>query len=446
VSFVAPPASSSVLALATTVHLALAALRNHRRTSSAPVSSLALVSLLLSGLPWVFASPLGVAAGLLIHGVWFAACERLAPQATPAPARAAAPSAPVRPVPERAPARPRGFVETPVLAIVDEAPDIKTFRFARPAGFDFTPGQFLTIRVRADGRDLVRCYSLSSSPSARGYLDISVKRQGLVSGMLHSSLRTATLVSIKAPAGAFTYPTNDDRPLLLLAGGIGITPLVSMLRHATETEPTRPVVLLYSARREEQLAFRDELAAIDRRHPQVRVVFAITEGSTGPGVYPGRIDDALVRAAMPNVADAIALICGPQPMIDGQRQLLRSMGMPDAQIRFERFEAAVAAAGAAAAEHARDGAADRDETYDMRCVRSGRSVQAARGQSVLDAAEAGGVSIDSLCRAGVCGTCRTRVIEGEVECDSTALDEADRADGYVLACVARVSGPCAVEA
>ena len=81
----------------------------------------------------------------------------------------------------------------------------------------------------------------------------------------------------------------------------------------------------------------------------------------------------------------------------------------------------------------------------MRCVRSGRSVRAARGQTVLEAAEAGGVAIDSLCRAGVCGTCRTRVVEGDVDCDSTALDEADRAGGYVLACVAHVAGDCAVD-
>jgi ferredoxin-NADP reductase len=379
--------------------------------------------------------------------VWFAVCERFVarPREAPSPSQPKRLQSPARA--SEPSSRPRGFVQAPVLAVIDEAPDIRTFRFARPEGFDFVAGQFLTIRAQADGRDLVRCYSLSSSPAARGYLDITVKRQGLVSGLLHSSVRTGGLVSIKAPAGAFVYPARDDRPLLLLAGGIGITPLLSMLRHATESDPARAVALIYSARREEQLAFRDEIDAISRRHPQVRAVFAVTEGSAGVGIYPGRIDDALIRTAMPNVGDAIALICGPQPMIDGMRQLLTSMAVPAGQIRFERFEAVVAAAGAEATEKA---AATRPSsgatTYDMRCVRSGRAVRAARGQSVLEAAEAGGVAIDSLCRAGVCGTCRTRVVEGEIECESTALDESDRADGYVLACVAHVAGDCAVEA
>jgi glycine betaine catabolism B len=444
-SLLAPPTASAVLALATTVHLALTSLRNHRRSNRGPVSSLAFVSLLMSGLPWLLPSGSGVILGLGIHAAWFLACEKFAPVAGPVGQPASIQPGPRTPT--QSTSRPRGFVHTSVLAVIDEAPDIRTFRFARPDGFEFTPGQFLTIRMRADGEDLVRCYSLSSSPAARGYLDITVKRQGKVSGLLHSSLRPASVVPIKAPAGAFTYPVRDDRPLLLLAGGIGITPLLSMLRHATETEPARPVALFYSARREEHLAFRDEIATLARRHPQVRVTYAVTEGPAGAGVYPGRIDETLIRTVMPQVRDAIACICGPQPMIDGMRRLLAEMGVPQAQVRFERFEAVVAAAGADATERATAaGHSPTLESFDMRCVRSGRSVRVGRGQSVLDAAEAGGVAIESLCRAGVCGTCRTRVVEGEVACDSTALDEADRADGYVLACVARVAGPCTVDA
>ena len=446
-SLLTPAASSSLLALVATLHLALAAVRNHRRATRGPMSSLAFVSFLLSALPWLLPSVSGVGVGLVVHGLWFLVCERftLTPRAG---------SGLVAPVPPfggttrtATVSRPRGFVQTPVLAVIDEAPDVRTFRLARPEGFEFTAGQFLTIRVRADGRDLVRCYSLSSSPAARGYLDITVKRQGVVSGMLHSALRPALLVSIKAPAGAFIYPAQDDRPLLLLAGGIGITPLLSMLRHATEQEPARSVALLYCARREEQLAFRDEIAALARRHPQVRVIFGATEGPGHTGIYPGRIDEALIRTAMPNVRDAIALICGPEPMIDGMRRVLAAMDVPPGQIRFERFQAAVAAAGAEACERAAgSGGAAHHDSYDVRCVRSNRSVRAAHGQTLLEAAEAGGVTIDSLCRAGVCGTCRTRVVQGDVACESTALDEADHASGYVLACVAHISGPCVVEA
>jgi len=332
-----------------------------------------------------------------------------------------------------------------VLAVLDEAPDIRTFRFARPDGFDFVAGQFLAVRVRADGRDHVRCYSISSAPHERGFLEISVKRQGLVSHTLHATLRPGCLATLKAPAGSFTYPADDDRGLLLIAGGIGITPVLSMLRHAVAVEPSRPVTLLYSAQSVEALAFNGEIRQLARRHPQVRAYFAITRGGGAPDMYPGRIDESLIQASVPDVPHSVAMICGPQPMIDGLRRTLTSLGMPASQVRSEVFEAAVAATAGVAARRA-----ERVPTpaiaHDVTCARSGTSVRAADGQTLLEATEAGGVEIDSLCRSGVCGTCRTRVLEGDVECGSSMLDDTDKAGGFVLACVSHVRSDCVIEA
>jgi glycine betaine catabolism B len=454
VSLLFPPASSSVLALVTTVHLALASLRNHRRPNAGPVSSLALVSTLLAVAPWLFPSLAGLGAGLAVHAVWFAVCERFAPvpesgdRRSGAPGRrttdsVAATSDGVSPRPSAPAARPKGFVPATVLAAFDEASDIRTFRFTRPDGFDFKAGQFLTIRVRIDGKDVARCYSISSAPTTRGYLEISVKRQGLVSNTLHATLRPGSQVWLRAPAGIFTYPDTDDRPLLLLAGGIGVTPLLSMLRHAISTEPMRPVALLYSTRTEESLAFRHDLALIANRHPQVRVVLAVSGGANSPHIYPGRIDDSLIRATVPDFAHAVALICGPQAMIDGMRALLTQMGVPGAQVRYEVFEAAVAASGGKHADHAD---AHDHAAHKMKCTRTGQAVKVSAGQTILEAAEAAGVPIDSVCRSGVCGTCRTKVLEGEVACESALLDDGDREDGFVLACVSHPHSDCVVDA
>ena len=148
-------------------------------------------------------------------------------------------------IPDRGPSQPaRGFTQTPMLAVIDESPDIKTIRVQRPAGFDFVAGQFLPVRIRVDGKEQVRCYSISSSPFTEGFLEISVKRQGLVSNALHATARPGGILTVKAPNGHFTYPSGDDRPLVLLAGGVGITPLVSMLRYAVHSEPSRPVTLI----------------------------------------------------------------------------------------------------------------------------------------------------------------------------------------------------------
>ena len=441
--------SSSVLGVVTTLHLALAMLRNHRSVSRAPVSGLAAVSLFFAAAPWFFASATGLALGVLGHFVWFYACEILAPQPRAAERKREQPSAPrpatiTAPV-STAPQRPKGFVQSPVLATFNETPDIKTIRLARPQGFEFEAGQFIAVRIRVDGKDCSRCYSISSAPDVAGYLEISVKRQGSVSNALHATARPGALLSIRSPNGAFKYPSGDDRPIVLLAGGVGITPLMSMLRHAIQTEPSRPITLLYSARSEADFAFRDELDSLARRHPQVRVLLASSKSSS-PEVYPGRIDAELVRTTVPDVAHSVCFTCGPATMIDQVKALLAGLGVPAPQIRHEVFEAAIAAS--AAKEEPGAPAAGRravSGSHHMKCERSGRTVPIVQGQTLLEAAETGGIALESLCRAGICGTCRVRVTDGDVECTTDALSADEQAGGFVLACVATARGGCALD-
>ncbi len=467
-----PQSASSVLALVTTLHLALATLRNKRRLTSSPLSLFAVISLGFAALPWLFPSAIGLGLGVLLHAAWFGACELMVPKAiasavktsprTTSPTRAPTPhaSAPAAAPRTRVtgpaePARPKGFVTVPVLATFDETPTIKTIRFARPEGFDFEAGQFVTIRVPVDGKDYARCYSISSAPDVRGYLEISVKRLGLVSSALHATVRPGGMLSLKSPAGAFRYPAGDVRPIALLAGGIGITPLMSMLRHAVTTEPTRPVTLLYCARTEGDFAFGDELASLSWRHPQLRVQLAASQGATQPHIYPGRIDESLLQATVPNLTQAIVFICGPTQMIDDMKRLLAGLGVPAGQIRDEAFQAAIAASAGLARDDrkvavspdAERATATRHATGSPRrlmCAKTRRQVAIRQGQTLLDAAEEGGVAIDSLCRAGVCGTCRVQVSQGEVDCESDTLDADDQRQGFVLACVTTTRTDCTV--
>ncbi|MFN7977272.1 MAG: iron-sulfur cluster-binding domain-containing protein [Vicinamibacterales bacterium] len=437
------------LSAATTLHLAFAVLVNHFYQGARAFTPLALVPLAIGATPWLFPTGAGLLASVVAELAWVGICSRLTPAAPPPaapakpPARSAA--APVRPAARASDAaRPKGFVQTPILSVIAESPDIKTFRLARPEGFEFTPGQFLTVRLRSDGKDVVRCYSLSSAPAARGYLEISIRKQGRVSNALHALARPGSVLSVRAPAGAFTYPGGDDRPLVLFGGGIGITPLMSMLRHALLTEPTRPVTLLYSAKEMGEFAFRDELLTLTRRHDQLQVCFAVTRGVAPPDVYKGRIDEKLVLSSVPEIREAVSMICGPQGMIDGVTAMLVGLGVPADQVRSERFEAAVAASAGAAKTEAAEPAAS-GEAFQIRERRTSKAVSAASGQTLLDAADAQGLEIPSLCRAGVCGTCRTKVVEGDVSCDGGILDADDRAAGYVLACVASPRSHCVIE-
>ena len=413
--------------------------------------------------PWLWPSPAGMAATLLGHIIWFLVCEVLAPApaslaVTHVPSRSGARQAPAAAPrnPDATPSRrSQGFEPVPVLAVLDEATDIKTFRLGRPSGFDFTAGQFVAVRIQIDGKPHVRCYSISSAPEARGCLEISVRRQGLVSRTLHATLRTGSSLAINRPAGGFLYPAHDDRPVALIAGGIGITPLLSMLRHAVTSEPTRPVTLLYSARREGDVAFLNELRVVAERHPQVRIALTLTQPAGPTQWRRGRIDAAMVSQYVGDPANTVFCLCGPHSMLADLRAALQGMGVPDGQIRFEQFDTAVAASllnpgskaeGSAAGPEVTLGARVNAFVHRVTFSVSGRTAAVSAAHTLLDAAEAEGVPIPFSCRAGVCQSCRTRVVHGTVDCRSDVLDPEDRSAGFVLPCVSWANDDCVLEA
>jgi ferredoxin-NADP reductase len=440
---------SALPATATAIHVALAVLRRHRAGGTA-FSPFVLPSFLLAATPWLWPSARGLASTLALHAIWLIVCEFVAPaRTTRPPARTIshpAHSSRTNHTPTNPVASPTlSFVTTPVLAVLAETPEIKTFRLARPERFDFVPGQFVTVRVRIDDRPHVRCYSISSSPDARGYLEISVRKQGLVSGALHALLQPGSQVTIGRPAGRFTYPGGDDRPVALIAGGIGITPLLSMLRFALSSDPARPISLLYSVRRACDVAFASELRAIAERHPQVRIAITQTQPEGPTRFRTGRIDAAMLRQYLRDPALTICCVCGPAPMIGEIKTTLASMGVPASQVRVEEFETAVAAS-ALQAPDARTPVAGRDRSHCVTFAASGRAARVSSSVTLLEAAEAEGVPMMFSCRSGVCQSCRTRVVEGRVDCRSDVLDPADRDAGFVLPCVSWAVSDCTLEA
>lgn len=441
-----------VIALASTAHLSLLLLLLHQRVSGWRQAGLLLPSTILLASPWALSSPVGLGAGLLLHVGWLVACDRWLPQApsaAPSARPGATPPAPSAPAPRPSTpgsSRLSGWVQVPVIGVFPETDDITTFRMARPEGFSFTAGQFTSVRVRIDGKPVVRCYSISSAPEATGYFEISVKRQGLMSGTLHASIRPGSMVSVMAPSGGFSYAASDDRPLALVAGGVGITPLISMLRHAIHADPTRPVTLLYSVHGHGDIAFRDELRLIAARHPQVTVVVTCTRGPHDAGTRSGRIDGAMIREHVADLTDTVFMICGPGPMIEVMRSTLAELGVPADQIRSEAFEAAVASTAVPAETPAADQAAATGASYRLRLIDHDATIVVDGRDTLLAACEAAGIELPSACRAGVCGTCRARLVDGRVRCDSDLLNDGERRQGIILPCVSWPESDCTMEA
>jgi ferredoxin-NADP reductase len=213
-----------------------------------------------------------------------------------------------------------------------------------------------------------------------------------------------------------------------------------MLRHSVVVSPERRVTLLYSVRTVADIAFREELQWLSARHPQARVLIVVS-GDGGGGAYrQGRIDENLVREVVPAPGRAAFFICGPASMIDAMRQMLERMGVPAERVHYEAFQAAAALAS----EAARSGDAGAPARATFRASRV--EVDVRPGETLLEAGERAGAGLASFCRAGICGTCRTRVAAGDVRCEGEALTDEERRQGWVLPCVAHAAGDCVLEA
>ena len=336
-----------------------------------------------------------------------------------------------------------------VARIVQESESIRSFYLEPADGAGLLPhlaGQHLPIRVTLPGSDkpLIRTYTLSHAPSDGGYR-ISVKREGLVSHYLHEQLREGDLLETRAPAGDFTIDMDVNRPVVLLAGGVGITPMLAMLRHIVyeglRKQKIRPTTMFYAARTRGERAFDRELAElVAAAKGAVRLVRVLSEpGDAGEGPdyeAAGRVDMALLGRYL-GFGDYEFFLCGPPPFTQAIYDGLREMNIADKRIHAEAFGPASLArvpdCTSAALGPVRLPPAT--ETVPVMFMNSLKEARWTPGSgTLLDLAEARGLDPEFSCREGTCGTCRTKLIKGTV----TYIKEpsASVADDEVLVCCA----------
>jgi ferredoxin-NADP reductase/DMSO/TMAO reductase YedYZ heme-binding membrane subunit len=362
--------------------------------------------------------------------------------------------------PAAAPTRSKSWAgQLRVVQVFDETPEVRTFRLASATGprlpFDFLPGQYLNATLEIHGQKVRRSYTIVSSPTRVGYCELTVKREerGLASRHLHDAVQPGYLLDVRAPAGRFTFTGTEADSIVLIAGGVGITPLMSKIRFLTDISWPGDIYLVFSVKTERDIIFRDELEVLKRRHPNLHVIVTLTrDDGTGWSGERGRISSALLARAIPNIAARPVHICGPTEMTDPTRQMLRDLGVPEESIQVESFASpSRAAANGQAAPVATIGTPVASSDYDgeatVTFARSGKSAPVPADQTVLEAAEALGVAINYDCRSGICGQCKVKLIAGHVVMDAEdALDQADRANDVILSCQARCLDDVTVEA
>lgn len=349
-----------------------------------------------------------------------------------------------------------------VAEVVDESADCKSFYLVDPysqALPSFRPGQHLMVRPALAGAyQTSRCYSLSSAPDGR-YWRITVKREaepgfvsdksptrsGGLSAWLHDTVGGGDFLMIGGPSGQFFLPEESTRPLVLLAAGIGVTPMASMLRWSLENTPTRPVALLYQARDTLHWPLGPTVHSWQSHGPSCHVVtyFSRLEdeqmeeiGQQLPGVFQTGRFSGQIAATMPHGYEADFYMCGPDGWMNAMRDGLEDSGVPQEQIHWESF---------GSAPHAKPASETGDTAANVRFEHSDvDAVWSRADQSLWELARESGVEIPSGCLSGVCGCCRVKLLKGSVQYDrNIALD---LGDDECLSCVARPSSDVCIDA
>jgi ring-1,2-phenylacetyl-CoA epoxidase subunit PaaE len=310
--------------------------------------------------------------------------------------------------------------------------------------FDFTQGQYLTFRRKFDDDELRRSYSICAGRD-EGFLQVGIKRVdgGTFSTWANEALKAGEVLEAMPPMGNFHTPIEPDaeKHNLGFAGGSGITPLLSIIKTTLSREPKSRFTLVYANRQISSIMFREDLEDLKNLYLGRLSVIHVLESETQEiDLFTGRVDGAKCAALFKSWIDptsiTTAFICGPEPMMLAIAAALREHGLGDAQIKFELF--ASGQPGRAKARATSTAAVTSNATCEATVTLDG-ATRAFRmpkqGTSLLDAALENSLDAPFACKAGVCSTCRAKVLEGEVEMAvNHALEDYEVRQGYVLTC------------
>jgi hypothetical protein len=320
----------------------------------------------------------------------------------------------------------------------------------------FQPGQYLTFKIHVPGQSkpVVRCYSLSDSPF-RDYYRVTIKRvppppdksdvpAGLISNYFLDHVKVGDFLDVQAPRGNFTLDPTQNRPAVLIGGGVGITPLVSMLSSIVDHKAERDVWLIYGVRNRRDHAMKDYIDELNQQHERTRVITCYSQplanDTRGPDYeFAERISVSLLKRVLDS-NNYDFYVCGPPPMMSSLLKDLAEWGVPKDRIFSEAFgPASGKAIGSVTAEREPSSpiAGSPQPTVATQNVTFGRSSKTLKWDgsfgNLLDCILDSGIQIDSGCRAGSCGTCVVAIKSGRVRCTSESHTEAE--EGTCLTCI-----------
>ncbi|MFM0237893.1 FAD-binding oxidoreductase [Paraburkholderia phytofirmans] len=355
-----------------------------------------------------------------------------------------------------------------------ETHDVKSFFFRAPSGraFVFEPGQFITLELEIDGESINRCYTISSPPTRPHTISITVKRVpgGKVSNWLHDNLHAGAEVRVLGPSGEFTCARHPARKFLFLSAGSGITPLMSMSRAHHELGEDSDIVFVHSARTPDDIIFARELDLIASNQAHFRTAFVcerVGARTNWPGVT-GFLTLPLLKLIAPDYLEREVFTCGPAPYMQAVRNLLDEGGFDRRHYHEESFsfETVSEVAAQLTTAHVADAlqnigapvtadsfveareeapgfapapvSIETETRFKVSFAKSNREIECGSGQHVLDAAKKAGVRLPASCTQGMCGTCKVKLVSGEVAMKHAGgIRQREIDQGMVLLCCSK---------
>ncbi|MBU2983327.1 2Fe-2S iron-sulfur cluster binding domain-containing protein [Lentibacter algarum] len=308
--------------------------------------------------------------------------------------------------------------------------------------FDFTQGQYLTFRRDFDGEEIRRSYSICAGKQ-EGILQVGIKQVdgGAFSTWANEELAVGDKLEAMPPMGKFytSLDADSEKNYLGFAGGSGITPVLSLIKTTLDVEPNASFTLVYANRGVSTIMFREDIEDIKNRYMgRFNVIHVLEQDTQEIDLFTGRVSEEkcaeLFKSWVDITAIDTAFICGPEPMMLGIVKALKAHGLTDEQIKFELFASSQPGRLAVRTASKAAGAAGQIKLL-VTLDGATQTIDADGTLSVLDAARAATMDAPYACKAGVCSTCRCRVVEGEVDMRANhALEDYEVEKGYILSC------------
>ncbi len=360
-----------------------------------------------------------------------------------------------------------------VAEIYQETPDVKTFRLIAchggPLPFNYLPGQFLTLTLPVGEKSIKRSYTISSSPTQGYYCEVTIKgeEKGAGSRYMHDKIKEGDALEVHAPSGKFIFTGKEADDIVLIAGGVGITPMMSITRALTDMGWKGDIYFIVACRDPEHFIFESELKILQKRHSNLHLHVAMSRIEKDINSYHrGRLSKKSLAEWVPDIASRRIHICGAPAMMDSTKQMLAELGVPKDQIHSENFgslhkprvkatEREKAKNTATTAPVPDEGftestateAADNKTTATVNFATSGKTTVLEPDETILDASDRIEVEIDNSCRVGMCGMCTVKLLSGQVTMEiEDGLELDDKEAGMILACQAKSSNDVTVEA